>query len=200
MDVPFSMDFVDVPMVNIDHRYGFLTLMDELKKRGHRRIAVISSTYLLEAAFTSPESQIRETIENAARLAGVEIDPDYSLADSITLKNHDMKMHEYALRVAPAIRERRITAIVGAHIYYHLSLMKEFTELGIRVPEDVSLAGHHLGFEPPANISCIFSDREQLIDMSLDILQEQIEGKKIRCYENLLRPVLADGGTIGDAK
>ncbi len=36
--------------------------------------------------------------------------------------------------------------------------------------------------------------------MSLDILQEQIEGKKIRCYENLLRPVLADGGTIGDAK
>ena len=45
-----------------------------------------------------------------------------------------------------------------------------------------------------------FSDREQLIDMSLDILQEQIAGKKIRCYENLLRPVLTDGGTIGDAK
>ena len=27
-----------------------------------------------------------------------------------------------------------------------------------------------------------------------------VDGKKIRCYENLLRPVLTDGGTIGDAK
>lgn len=200
MDVPFSMDFVDVPMVNIDHRYGFLTLMGELKKRGHRRIALVCSTYLLEKNSMSLELQIREAIETAARLTEMEIDPDYSLVDSISLKNHDMKMHEYALHVAPAIRERKITAIVGAHIYYHLSLMKEFAELGIRIPEDVSLAGHSLGFTPPANVSCIFSDREQLIDMSLDILQEQIAGKKIRCYENLLRPVLTDGGTIGDAK
>ena len=98
------------------------------------------------------------------------------------------------------VRAGRVTAIVAPHIFYHLSLKKEFAELGIRVPEDVSLIGHHLGFEAPPGITCMFSDREALIEMSLDILHDRIDGKKIRCYENLLRPVLADGGTLGTAK
>ena len=200
MDVPFSMDFVDVPIVNIDHRYGFLCAMNELKKRGHRRIALVSSSYMPEENFTSGETQVKKTIEDAAQSAGLEIVPEYSLCDSITTENHDRKMHEYALRIAPAVRAGRVTAIVAPHIFYHLSLKKEFAELGIRVPEDVSLIGHHLGFEAPPGITCMFSDREALIEMSLDILHDRIDGKKIRCYENLLRPVLADGGTLGTAK
>ena len=200
MDVPFSMDFVDVPIVNIDHRYGFLYVMNELRKRGHRRIALICSSYLPEENFTSGETQMKKMIEDAACSAGLEIVPECSLCDSITAENHDAKMREYAQQIAPAIRAGRLTAIVAPHIYYHLSLKKEFALLGIRIPEDVSLIGHHLGFEAPGGVSCMFSDREALIEMSLDILHDQIDEKKIRCYENLLRPVFADGGTLGTVK
>ena len=60
MDVPFSMDFVDVPIVNIDHRYGFLCAMNELKKRGHRRVALVSSSFMPEENFTSGETQMKK--------------------------------------------------------------------------------------------------------------------------------------------
>ena len=126
MDVPFSMDFVDVPIVNIDHRYGFLCAMNELKKRGHRRVALVSSSFMPEENFTSGETQMKKMIEDAACSAGLEIVPECSLCDSITAENHDAKMREYAQQIAPAIRAGRMTAIVAPHIYYHLSLKKEF--------------------------------------------------------------------------
>ncbi len=62
----------------------------------------------------------------------------------ITTPNHDAFLHEYARKIARQIRSKkpgqRPTALFTGDIYA-LSLLRAFRELGVRVPEEISVVG-----------------------------------------------------------
>ncbi len=197
MDVPFSTQLVDVPMVNIDYRYGFLMAFEELKKLGHRNMVVVSPM-TEDYELSHYDKHIRHSLREAAMFSGMEILPGGEL-ESITPETHEQKMLEMARKLAPEILSGRITAITSVHVCYAVTLLKYLREIGIRVPEDVSLTAPYLWFDPIPGISNIFSSREKLIDASLDLLKSLIDGQPPHCYENLIRPEFIPDHSIAKA-
>lgn len=199
MDVPFSTQLVDVPMVNIDYRYGFLVALEKLKSLGHQSIVMITP---LGGNGSSDiyDAHVSHSFREAAMLSGIEVLSEYGDVSGITSETHEARMLELARQLVPEIHNGKITAITAVNICYVTTLMKYLLQMGIRIPEDVSLTAPYLWFDPIPGISNIFSNREKLIDASLDLLKTLIDGQPIHCYENLVRPKLIPAATIGKAK
>ncbi len=197
MDVPFSTQLVDVPMVNIDYRFGYLMAFEELKKLGHKSVIPVSPGPLTNDVYIY-DNYVSHSMREAAILAGMELLSGGELG-SITTETHEQKMLEIARKLAPEIRNGNITAITSVNMCYASTLMKYLREIGIRVPEDVSITAPYLWFDPVPGISNIFTSREKLIDASLDLLKTLIDGQSIHCYENLVRPEFIPDHSIAKA-
>lgn len=197
MDVPFSTQLVDVPMVNIDYRYGYLIAFEALKKLGHKSVVSVSPGSVMDDT-SIYEHYVRYSLREAAALVGMEILPGGEL-EHITSETHEQKMLEMARKLTPEIRSGRLTAITSVNVCYASTLMKYLREMGIRVPEDVSITAPYLWFNPASGISNIFTNRAKMIDASLDLLKSLIDGQSLHCYENLIRPEFIPDHSIGKA-
>lgn len=196
MDVPFSLESADVPMVNVDWQYGIGELMRKLAGFGHHNIGLVYSTYMDNCV--SLESSIRHAILETSRLAGLSIPDDCCLCDEITPSTHDQMMERIAKSYLPLIHERRVTAIVCSGRSYAISLYENLIKHGINVPEDVSIVTPHAGIiELPYGISCAAIDWSAMIQTSLDVLGNLIDGTSLACREYRVAPIIELGKTVG---
>lgn len=197
MDVPFSGNHSEVPMVNLDSRYGFTRLFSLLKERGHRRVATMT-------ARVSGDELINETIfhndlKMAAAMNGIDIHPDCDLTLDVTPETHEQVMAQTARHFAAYLEKGEISAVVCPTMSYSESLYRQFTAMGLRIPEDLSLSGVEFGMTPPLHdITSICYDWPAMIDTSLEVLKNLIDGKPSTCREFLVRPGFHDGGTINN--
>ena len=198
MDVPFSLENSNIPVVNINFREGFARLFDLLKKNGHRKIGTLSVSAANPHDELMNETVIHNEILSSAKTAGIEIHSESDLPIRVTPEIHDREMRAAATRFAKHIRDGNISAIVSPNSSYTESLFAIFGEMGIKVPENVSLAGvEHRIKAPEFNITSITYDWTGMIKTSLEALKNLIDGKNMTCCEFLVRPGFYEGKTVG---
>ena len=71
------------------------------------------------------------------------------------------------------------------------------TDMGIKIPEDVSLTGVHCEIRIPANnVTSIVYDWPGLIKTSVEALKNMIDKKQTHCGNFLVRPDFYEGATV----
>ena len=195
MDVPFSLENADVPMINIDFRYGFMKLFNHLKNLGHRKIGTISSAYSGEG--TSTELPIFNALLEAARMNDIEIHPECNIREGISPATHLAIMKEAAVQFKKCIVKKQISAIVSPCPSYTETLFQMLSGMDVKIPEDVSLAGVHCELRTPANnITSIVYDWTGLIKTSVEALKNMIVKKQSHCGNFLVLPDFYEGTTV----
>jgi LacI family transcriptional regulator len=196
MDVPFSQQNANVPMVNMDYRYGFNELMTMLKENGHEKVGTVHSTNTGDAVLT--KAPVFKAIRDAAELAEIKLPEEYCIARDINPDNHDVMMKKVTEELIGAIKEKKISAIICSGNSCAVSLYENLKEAGFKIPEDVSIATLYSGMKSPQyNISSAMYDWEGLIDTSLDVLKNLIDNKTLSCREFLVPSSFFKGQTIG---
>lgn len=195
MDVPFSLENADVPMVNIDFRYGFMKLFNHLKNLGHRRIGTISSTSCGDGMST--ELPVFNALLEAAGMNDIEIHPECNIREDISPATHLQIMEKAAAQFKKYIVKKEISAIVSPWLSYTETLFPMLTGMGLKIPEDVSLAGVHCEIRTPANnVTSIVYDWPGLIKTSVEALKNMIDKKQTHCGNFLVRPDFYEGVTV----
>ena len=196
MDVPFSPETADVPMVNTDWRQGLMQLFARLRELGHRRVGTLCAADPGEGLFN--ELVIFDALLAAAKANGVEIAPECRPVVNVLPETHERVMAEVAPHFAAHVKAGDISAVVCPCHSYSDSFLRLFPELGLRVPEDVSLAGVHTSFgvrEQP--VCAVIHDWPGLVKTSLEVLKNLIDGKPSHCREFLVSPGFQQGMTLG---
>ena len=195
MDVPFSLENADVPMVNIDFRYGFMKLFNHLKNLGHRRIGTISSTSCGDGMST--ELPVFNALLEAARMNDIEIHPECNIREDISPATHLQIMEKAAAQFKKCIVKKQISAIVSPWPSYTETIFSMLNDMGVKIPEDVSLAGVHCEIRTPANnVTSIVYDWPGLIKTSVEALKNMIDKKQTHCGNFLVRPDFYEGATV----
>ena len=120
----------DMPLVSIDHRRGAADITAHLIAAGHRRIA-----HLAGPDTTGLRALRLEGWRDAHRAAGLAADPGLVLAGDFTA--------ESGARAAPLLMALapRPTAVFCANDEMAMGLIGALARQGIRVPQDISIAG-----------------------------------------------------------
>jgi DNA-binding LacI/PurR family transcriptional regulator len=123
---------LEVPFVGSDNRRGARAVAEHVLGRGHRRLAVIGGPPALWTA----EQRLAGYRE---AMAGAGLDPD-----SIRVEPGDYRL-ESGYRLSRALLEvpadRRPTALLCANDLMAMGALQHCRKAGIRVPEEVSVAG-----------------------------------------------------------
>lgn len=196
MDVPFSQQNANVPMVNVDYRYGFNELIAMLKENGHKKIGTAYSTDVGDGV--SMESPIFKVLRNVAEDFNMDLPNEVCFSENINPENHDEMMGKIAKRFILAIKEKKITAIVLPNISHAISLYENLVKSGIKIPQDISMATCNFGFKPAKyEISSVMYDWNGLITTSLEVLKKLINNETLLCNEFLVPSFFVKGKTIG---
>lgn len=129
----------DMPSVNIDDKAAAYAIMSNVLQQGHRNISIIG---LSEVSYEkhAPESIQRSRLEGY-RKALLEYALDFS-SPSITLYTSECTLeegkHVADLMVLPG---RRPTCVVSMSDIVAIGCILQFTELGIVIPDDISVVG-----------------------------------------------------------
>lgn len=199
MDVPFSPEMADVPVVNTDWRHGFMTLFARLRELGHKRIGTIHAEDPGDGLFN--EFVIFDSLLAAAKASGVVIHPECQPVVKVTPETHDKVMAEVAPIFAACVKSGDISAIVCPCHSYAENLLALLPALGVRIPKDVSIASTYTSVgEKEQAFCCLRHDWSGLVKTSLEALKKLIDGKPLYCREFLVSPIYNHGGTAGPAK
>ena len=195
MDVPFSLENSDISMVNIDARHGWARLFEFLKKNGHRKIGSISAVNNSDGLLN--ETNFHNEILAAAKDFGLSIPEGCDLSVRVTTATHEREMRAAAAHFAKRVKAGEITAIVTPVVSYTTSLYTIFKDMGLRVPEDISLAGmHHEIKKPDFGITSVAYDWPALIKSSLETLKNLVSGELESCKKVLVSPGFYPGATV----
>lgn len=197
MDVPFvpRLD-ADIPMVNMDYRFGFDVLFAKLRSLGHRSFATLVAQDPGEGVFG--ESHVVDAMRESAKRQGIDLADANRVEMRMTPRTHDQAMAKAAPMLADCIRKRGATALVLPNPAYSLALRPRLAALGIRVPQDVSLAHVHYGLgDDPSGCCSVRYVWPDLIETGLNVLKGLIAGDKaLPCREYLIRPEFHPGATL----
>lgn len=134
-DFPFvllgrSLEYPDVLSVNNDNIKAAFDLTNHLLLQGHQKIGIVTGNSELVVS-----ADRFSGFEQALRQAGYSLNPDWVLSAEMLEKNayHTISMLMNA--------EDRPTAILVIDDVNAISLIRELTEIGFRVPDDISVAG-----------------------------------------------------------
>ncbi len=136
-----STPFDDVLSVTLDDRAATVTLARHLHERGHRRVAVVALPLeeTRERGWLTPEWEARATIATPIdRLAGArEVFPDLTAVVSGGSLVDEGLLAGRELLAGPG----RPTAVIAQSDLLAAGVIRAAHELGLRVPEDVSVVG-----------------------------------------------------------
>ncbi len=172
----------DIPQIEIDNRAAACRMTQHLASLGHRRIAYVSG----------PASNILERdrfqgYKDGLEAAGLPFDPVLVIPGDYTI--------ESGIRAGQDLvaRSSRPTAVFCTSDEMAISLMRTFFSAGLRVPEDISVAGFDdIEFaavaEPP--LTTIRQPRRELGQAAasalIDLLQGRPSSKRIRLGTELV--------------
>lgn len=131
--------------VDVDHYRGISRLVDELRKRGHRRLGFFTWRYAVEASWAL--RRYSAFVEKLTAL-GVELNP----ADVINAGPRNPLTVEQAHERAIERTRDGVTAWICAADHQAYDLIDAFRAAGLRVPRDVSVAGFDGIAVPPQKL------------------------------------------------
>lgn len=178
--------------VGTDNRGAMRRLIRALQDLGHRRIACISNG--------EPVSSVEDRLwgyHTAMRRSGET--PDQSLVCQIeapeTMEEGTRRCIDRLLQAEP-----RPTAIVCTNDMVGSLAMRELKARGIRVPDDISVAGFDgwYRFAPGMGLSSAAQSFEDIGEAAMELLVERITGPREPLIRHILFDApLADSGSIG---
>lgn len=152
--------------VTFDFEQGGRLVAEHLLSLGHRRFGVIS--HVLHSRFTGFQEVLAQH--------GISFDPTYLQWGESNLESGKRGGHK--LLTMPA----RPTAIFATNDMMAMGVMSAAWELGLRIPQDLSLVGHDDNevttyTTPP--LTTIRIDKAAMLSRSIDVLLSLIDGKPV---------------------
>jgi LacI family transcriptional regulator len=127
--VVLSDHLLDGPKVIFDNRRAVAEMVGYLSGQGHRRIGYIAGPDDLEV------SQVRFSgFTSAAAEYGLEFGPEYIANGRFTVKGGSEA-------VSQILERAEVTAVLAANDLMAIGAMRQLLASGVRIPEDVSVAG-----------------------------------------------------------
>lgn len=167
------------PCVLMDDERGGYLAASHLLQLGHRRLVGIFK------ADDSQGAQRHKGYVRALQEAHIPYDPDLV----IWFHTEDRKVKPALMLRQMAAEHREFTAVVCYNDQIALEAYRALTELGLRVPEDVSLTGYDDSFiasSGPLKMTTVAHPHERLGAMAARLLLEEIRGVRPE-GENSLR-------------
>lgn len=167
-----------VPAVDVDNDSGAMLATEHLISLGHKRIAHFAGTTSQTSAFTRRDAFYRYMISR-----GLDVPDDYIVETGYWSE----PAHEHAKRLLS--RSVRPTAFFAANDVIATGILDATRELGIRVPEDVSVVGYDdsrlaVDAEPP--LTSVRQPLEEMGRLAVTLLMQRIEGQAVELKTHLL--------------
>ncbi|MBQ7404297.1 MAG: LacI family DNA-binding transcriptional regulator [Lentisphaeria bacterium] len=191
---------------------GISAIFAELKRLGHRRIFYFSPD-LYDDDQMFQDRFIPDRIKRCYVLNGLEFHEELLCFRKISEETHDSVMGD-VIRYFLSMPDRP-TAIVTPGDVYCEAFYQRFRQLGIRIPQDVSITGYGnirrykefmdqnlpplrrvVALDPPLT-TCDMP--EELVGMALDFLLEKINNPLVRNKKLLVMPKMIFTNSIGPA-
>ncbi|MCU6712347.1 GntR family transcriptional regulator [Paenibacillus sp. J5C_2022] len=167
-------DNVPVSSVVSDNYKGGYMICTELIKRGHSRIAFVSSIGI------EYRSSVRDRFYGycaALREADLAINTDLIITDFYD-KFDQKESRTYYKAMIEQLHELGVTAIQAEHDHIAVELLWAALELGVKVPEQLSIVGfdnHEISRSVERPVTTVEQNFCQIGSMAASIILEQIE-------------------------
>jgi LacI family transcriptional regulator len=161
--------------VNNDDEKGAHLAVDHLVSLGHERITHFSLEPLFEGSGNNPMAFRLQGYQDAMRRHGLERQISVSFTTHLGGPAHDRVL---ALELLSG--EGRPTAIFAWMDSVALTIMSAASELGLRVPQDLSVVGYdnsHIGALSQLSLTSIDQSANLLGEISAQLLFERMEGR-----------------------
>jgi LacI family transcriptional regulator len=179
----------EVTTINSDNRAGIEALLGLLLRYGHRRIAFIDGGWLGD--IQERKNRFIEVLEEN----GIQLEPDWVVTEANTAEGGYRAAQR--LLACPS----RPTAILASDDLMAIGALKGLQDGGVRVPEEVSLAGFDglelTRFVSPA-LTTVRQPVEEMSRTALQLLIDQIEGRSTNEHRLIcLKPELISRASTG---
>jgi LacI family repressor for deo operon, udp, cdd, tsx, nupC, and nupG len=159
----------DIPQIEIDNRTAACRMTQHLASLGHRRIAYVSGP-----ASNSLERDRFQGFKDGLETAGLAFDPALVLPGDYTIEAGVRAGHDLVAR------STRPTAVFCTSDEMAIGLMRTLFSAGLRVPEDISVAGFDdIEFaavaEPP--LTTMHQPRRELGQAAASVLIDLLQGR-----------------------
>src|SRR5688572_11065262 len=187
--------------VRVDNVLGAKLAVTHLLELGHRRIGFVSGS----VSSASRRDRL-EGYRGTLRAAGIEPSSDLIWMENVSPTDSEEEASEIVRVAALSLlnRKDRPTAFFAINDMTAIGIYAGIRELGLRVPQDISVIGFddiHLCrvMNPP--ITTVRQPLEQLMKSAVSLLIGRMEGKKVGEVENLtMVPELMVRGSTGSAR
>ncbi|MCU0512956.1 MAG: LacI family transcriptional regulator [Anaerolineae bacterium] len=173
---------VTVPVVRSDSPGGMYRLTQYLLQLGHRRIAMLSGSMLI-----STGRQRVEGYRRAMQDAGLPLEEHLVLCGEFKQESGYRMTRQILQTLHPAP-----TALLAGNNFIAMGILRALDDLGLRVPEDISVAGfddlpHYLPAEPALTV--VAQQPYELGLQAARLLIGQITGHHSAGQEEIVLPV-----------
>jgi LacI family transcriptional regulator len=167
-----------IPAVDVDNDSGAMLATEHLIKLGHKKIAHFAGTTSQTSAFTRRDAFYRLMISH-----GLDV-PDDFLIETGYLND---PARDYARRLLA--QKERPTAIFAANDVIAAGILTAAVELGIRVPEELSIVGYddsRLAVDSDPPLTSVRQPLEEMGRLATTLLMQRIEGQPVEVKTHLL--------------
>ena len=181
---------VHADLVQSDHEKGAYVATRHLIRKGHRRVLTITPP----SRHMSIEARVRG-YERALSEAGITPAPDWRIAvDSLT-RGDELRMQGYVAILPVLQRIEFPIAIFALRDYLGWGVYRACQELGLRIPQDVSIIGFDdsdfsRAMLPPMTV--IAQRNERIGQSALDLLEQRLKDGATDGSERVFRSILID--------
>ena len=184
-----AVSFDGHPVVSTDYRYGGMIGTRYLLELGHREIVFLGKRKVSNAQILRAEG-----FQEMCMQWGVKP----FLFDNPETENSIHKGYQLASECLKS--QRGLTAIFAASDSVAIGTIKAADELGLRIPEDLSVLGFDntfLASTPRINLTTIDQPKQLMADLAVQTLIEHIQDPQKESENRLLVPTLVKRETCG---
>ena len=168
-----------MPTVDVDNMNGTMAEINALIRKGHRRIAYLEGPENMPAAASRRRGYLH-ALENAG------IEPDPALIVRV-----GWSVREAYAGVTELLAKEKFTALVGSNAYSTYGGLQALLDAGLRVPEDVAVAGVDdapiCEYAKPS-ITTLRQPLYQMGVLATDQVIDRIQGKSGSCCATYAMP------------
>jgi DNA-binding LacI/PurR family transcriptional regulator len=184
--IPGHRENEGVTNIVLDHHRAAELAMKHLTSLGHRRIAI------LKGHPDSADSETRwKAVQEVAQEIGLELDPELVIPIESTDSTPSLG-YPFAKRLVE--KKRPFTALFAYNDISAIGAIRAFREVGLRVPEDISVVGFDdipaAAFHYPS-LTTIRQPLRKMGEIAVDLLVTQIEHKGDWQREIAVQPEIA---------
>lgn len=181
---------LDIDYVSTDNYNGGYKITEHLIKKGHRKIAILYSDLF------STERKRFEGYRQAL------IDNDISIDETLVIAHKGPFIEQHYIKYAKSLLKKRkkMTAIFAGHDRIGLVLYYVAKQLGISIPEDISVVGYDDLHFMTVPLTTMHQPIYEMGQESMRMILSRIEDKNIKPRKRELKSHLVERSSVRSIK